>query len=213
MSKDPAVLFYTSDFLTGTLTMKDDEVGKYIKLLCLQHQKGRLTPIDMLFICKTYVENVYNKFQKDKDGNYYNKRMEDESIKRKKYSESRRRNISKRYEPTYVKHMEDEDENAIKDVNVIDNKINFIDFWNLYDKKTGRPNCEKKWNKLSLTDQEEVMEYIPRYKTAQPDKQYRKNPETFINQKGWKDEIIKGGQSPRGTVDFNEVAAEIEKYS
>ena len=43
MSKDPAILFYTGDFITGTLTMTDDQRGKYILLLCLQHQKGRLT--------------------------------------------------------------------------------------------------------------------------------------------------------------------------
>ena len=55
MGTDPAILFYTSDFLTGTLTMSDKNVGKYIRLLCLQHQKGRLTEQDMLFICSTYV--------------------------------------------------------------------------------------------------------------------------------------------------------------
>jgi hypothetical protein len=54
MSKDPAILFYTSDFLTGTFTMTDEQVGKYIRLLCLQHQKGSLTEKDMLKICKTY---------------------------------------------------------------------------------------------------------------------------------------------------------------
>ena len=32
MSKDPAVLFYTSDFLTGTMTMNDSQVGQYIRL-------------------------------------------------------------------------------------------------------------------------------------------------------------------------------------
>ena len=49
MSKDPAVLFYTSDFLSGTFTMTNEQVGKYIRLLCLQHQKGRLTEKDKAF--------------------------------------------------------------------------------------------------------------------------------------------------------------------
>ena len=52
MSKDPAVLFYTSDFLTGTMTMTNDQVGMYIRLLCLQHQKNFLSEKDMLSICK-----------------------------------------------------------------------------------------------------------------------------------------------------------------
>jgi len=118
--KDPAVLFYTSDFISGTLTMSDEDVGKYIRLLCLQHQKGHLTEKDMLYICSTYVEDVYEKFEIDADGLYYNKRMENETKKRKKYSESRRKNILNRYKqkgisaPTYVAthvlHMENENE-------------------------------------------------------------------------------------------------------
>lgn len=117
--KDPAVLLYTNDFLSGTYTMTDDQVGKYIKLLCLQHQKGRLTEKDMLSVCKTYDEDIYCKFKRDGD-TYYNERMAVEAEKRSKYSESRRNNrkdkpktnnkedmnnISKRY----VQHMENED--------------------------------------------------------------------------------------------------------
>jgi hypothetical protein len=34
------------------------------------------------------------------------------------------------------------------------------------------------------------MAYIPRYKLHQPDKQYRKNPATFLYQRSWEDEII-----------------------
>ncbi|TRZ80528.1 DUF1376 domain-containing protein [bacterium] len=49
--KDPAVLFYTQDFITGTILMTDEQRGKYIMLLCLQHQNGKLTERDMLKIC------------------------------------------------------------------------------------------------------------------------------------------------------------------
>lgn len=113
MAKDPAVLFYTSDFLAGTMTMQNEHVGMYIRLLCLQHQKGVLTENDMTYICKTYVEDVYTKFKKDKDGNYYNERLKYEALKRKNYSESRRKNVQKRYS-TYVVHMENENENINK---------------------------------------------------------------------------------------------------
>jgi hypothetical protein len=34
------------------------------------------------------------------------------------------------------------------------------------------------------------MEYIPKYKEAQPDKLFRKDPATFLNNKSWNDEII-----------------------
>lgn len=93
--KDPAFLFYSSDFLSGTMLMTDEEVGQYIKLLCLQHQKGHLKEKDMLNICKTYNEDIFSKFKKDEEGNYYNERLEHEANKRKAYSESRRNNRNK----------------------------------------------------------------------------------------------------------------------
>jgi len=40
MAKDPAFLFYTSDFLTGTMFLSHEQTGIYIRLLCSQHQHG-----------------------------------------------------------------------------------------------------------------------------------------------------------------------------
>ena len=82
MSKDPAVLFYTSDFISGTLTMSYEQKGKYIILLCLQHQQGKLSYEDMMNICGTYDEKIFSKFEKDEEGFYYNQRMRDEAEKR-----------------------------------------------------------------------------------------------------------------------------------
>lgn len=74
--------------------------------------------------------------------------------------------------------------------------FSFSEFWNLYDKKVGRKDLlEKKWLKLSDKDREKAMKYIPRYKEVTPDKQFRKNPESFLNQKSWNDELITGVNS------------------
>lgn len=66
----------------------------------------------------------------------------------------------------------------------------FMMFWNLYDKKVGKEKCQKLWFKLSKKDKGECLDYIPLYKQAQPDKKFRKNPETFLRNKSWKDELI-----------------------
>ena len=67
----------------------------------------------------------------------------------------------------------------------------FSDFWDLYDKKVGsKKKLEKKWEKISEEDRTKIREYIPRYKKSQPDKMFRKNPETFLNNESWNDEII-----------------------
>ena len=193
MAKDPAVLFYTSDFLSGTFTMDNEQVGKYIRLLCLQHQKGKLTEKDMLSICKAYDNEIWDKF-KVEDGLYYNDRMYNETIRRQKFSESRRNNAkSPKKESTceaYAKHMETETEN--RNITINENiNIDFDWFWNEYDKKIGeKQKLKKKWNKLTDEERQNAMNYLDLYKQSVPDKQFRKNPETFLNNKSWNDEII-----------------------
>jgi hypothetical protein len=127
MSKDPAFLFYSSDFLTGTMFMDNEQVGKFIRLMCAQHQKGRLSEKDMLKICGTHDEDIFEKFALDGAGLYYNERLEQEVEKRKAYSESRRNNRKKKEDMidtslSYVQHMENENENIIDNV-VIDKPI------------------------------------------------------------------------------------------
>lgn len=111
MAKDPALLFYTNDFLAGTYTMSDEQVGKYIRLLCLQHQKYELTKKDMMNICKTYDKDIFEKFKLE-NGVYYNVRLREEAERRKAYSESRRKNRGS--EKTYVEHMETVTETVTK---------------------------------------------------------------------------------------------------
>lgn len=115
VAKDPALLFYTSDFLTGTMFMSNEQVGKYIRLLCAQHQQGRLTHQHMINICQTYDKTVFDKFTVDEDGLYFNQRLEIEIVRRKNYSESRSKNrLSKKTsESTYVPHMETVTENSL----------------------------------------------------------------------------------------------------
>lgn len=130
--KDPAFLFYSSDFLTGTMLMTNEDVGKYIRLLCLQHQKGHLKEKEMLSICEEYNEDIFNKFEKDNEGNYYNKRLEYEANKRRAYSESRRNNRKKKeiYEEdmknicnSYEEHMGNENINInTNDIETRDNR-------------------------------------------------------------------------------------------
>ena len=207
MAKDPAVLFYTSDFLSGTFTMTNEQVGKYIRLLCLQHQKGKLTEKDMLSICKAYDFEIWDKFIKDGD-TFYNERMYNETIRRQKFSESRRNNAkSSKNDSTskaYAKHMETETE-TINETIIEDVNIAFDWFWKDYDKRVGdKTKLKKKWNKLSDEERQNAMNYIELYKQAVPDKQFRKNPETFLNNKSWNDEIIKST-----TNNYSKVAAKV----
>lgn len=68
----------------------------------------------------------------------------------------------------------------------------FEKFWKLYDKKVERTKCERLWSKLSKADKQKIFERLPEYIQNTPDKQYRKNPSTYLNprEKRWLDEII-----------------------
>ena len=117
MAKDPAFLFYSNDFLTGTYTMSDEQVGKYIRLLCLQHQKGTLSQTDMDKVCGKYDKDIYDKFVK-LDNGYVNQRLLEESIRRNNYCDSRRNNRKKKivdnaqsHVTDMLYHMENENEN------------------------------------------------------------------------------------------------------
>jgi uncharacterized phage protein (TIGR02220 family) len=91
--KDPAFLFYSKDFLTGVSDLTNEEVGQYIKLLCIQHQKGHLTERAMNVAVGTVSEFVLAKFEKDEHGLYYNERLEIEAAKRANYTKGRRDNL------------------------------------------------------------------------------------------------------------------------
>lgn len=72
--------------------------------------------------------------------------------------------------------------------------LSFDNIWSLYGKKGNKKTSERKWGKLSTTAKEKAMAYILAYVEATPDKQYRKNFETFLNQECWNDELPSNNQ-------------------
>lgn len=103
MKKDPAILFYTQDFLTGVQDLTMEERGQYITLLCLHHQKGRLKLKAIKVAVPGVSEDVLAKFDIDGDGLYYNKRLEEEKQRRDKY----RKNQSERAKESWKKRRSD----------------------------------------------------------------------------------------------------------
>jgi hypothetical protein len=81
----------------------------------------------------------------------------------------------------------------------------FDDFWNLYDKKDDRPKCEKKYKSIKQEAREKIMEHLELYVRSTPDKKFRKNPLTYLNNESWENEIIipQNGKSitRQGTLD------------
>jgi uncharacterized protein YdaU (DUF1376 family) len=123
MTKDPAFLFYTSDFITGVSFLSMEERGQYITALCLLHQHGGFLPKEDVEIAVGKLSRrVMTKFIVGKDDVIHNKRLLDETIKRNAFCESRRKSRTSNIRRTHVKRMENENENE----DVIVNKNVFI---------------------------------------------------------------------------------------
>ena len=126
--KDPAFLFYSQDFFMGTYGMTDAQVGRYIRLMCLQHTKGHLSEDVMAGAMGGELDAaVMSKFKIDENGLYYNERLEEEVSKRKRYSESRSKNRMSKSE-SHDNHMnnicESHDEHMENENIVINNTTN-----------------------------------------------------------------------------------------
>lgn len=81
------------------------------------------------------------------------------------------------------------EKNYKNEKNIIEVYPTFEDFWNLYDNKKDKEVCKPKWEKLTQKEKEDIMNYLPAYIQSTPDKQYRKNPKTFLSNKSWNNEI------------------------
>lgn len=127
MAKDPAFLFYPGDWLGGTMTFSRSHKGAYMDLLMCQFNHGHMDIEDI----KTILGSDYNsmwesklksKFIQDENKKYFNQKLDNESLKRKHYTKSRKDNLShiKDHMDTHMsKHMENENENRDKDLNVV----------------------------------------------------------------------------------------------
>lgn len=142
MSKDPAFLFYSGDFLTGISDLTFEERGQYITLLCIQHQKGRLTKKAIQIAVPNATADVLAKFTQDDEGLFYNKRLEIEAIKRKEHAEKQRQRAldgwKKRKENKVSSStatanatalpLEDENEDEIESIDLNESVIKTIEF-------------------------------------------------------------------------------------
>lgn len=126
MAKDPAFLFYSQDFFTGVADLTFEDRGKFISILCLMHQKGRLKEETIRFLVGSVSVSLKSKFLVDENGFWYNQRLEFEIAARVNFVNSRKINGLKGGRPKASgkpKHnlMEDEDVNEIEDENVLEN--------------------------------------------------------------------------------------------
>ena len=103
--------------------------------------------------------------------------------------------------PTEPKKADSVSVSVSDSVNVSDKEekeiYSFGDFWSVYDKKVDVKKCKYRYSKLSPADQQKIKNTISDYVTANAEKQFRKNPLTYLNGECWKDEIEMQPQQKR----------------
>lgn len=66
----------------------------------------------------------------------------------------------------------------------------FEDFWQAFSKKEDKHKCQQQWGTLTPAEQYAAFERVPAYVLATPEKRFRKNPLTWLNNKCWLDEEL-----------------------
>lgn len=156
MAKDPAFLFYSQDFLVGTITMSMEDKGRYITLLCLMHQSGRLDEKTIVQVVGEFTAPLRDKFKQDENGFFYNERLEYETKKRNEYTESRRNNAKRTKNNTHIK------ESDISNEHMLEHMVEHMENINIdisITKEDSISLLESKKNKL----REELSKYLDTY--------------------------------------------------
>jgi len=134
--------------------------------------------------------------------------------------------LNKALDKALIKHSTKQSESIVQSIDSINKQINnkplnqetinketvdceildpypFNEFWDMYDKKVNREKSENKYKKLTLEEKQKIFETLPDYVLSTPDKKFRKNPDTYLNNKSWKDEIIKKNSFTGGAKKSN----------
>ena len=108
MAKAPAFQFYYDRFNSSTSLWDDAQVGKYVRLMICQANKGFVTDRELAKVASGD-EDVLSKFVKISDGKFANEVLSEILAARDAYSANRANNrksgVSKKKEQTHDNHM------------------------------------------------------------------------------------------------------------
>ena len=67
----------------------------------------------------------------------------------------------------------------------------------MYDKKVDKKKTLTAWGRLTAEKRRKIIEYVPSYVSSTPNRRFRKNPLTFLNNESWENEIIQDRNDTR----------------
>lgn len=170
--KDPALLWYFSDWFSGTATLTRHQKGAYMDLLSIQFNQGKLALDEIKTILGSDFGSTWPTLQKKfkfEDNLYFNERLQYEKDKRANFTESRRKNA--KHMP---KHMEDINE----DINITSIKNAYGEFENVF---LSQSEFEKLVTRFKTDDNVKILiEELSRYITSIGKDKYKSHYATII---------------------------------
>lgn len=160
VTRDPAILVYTSDLIRMMADLTFEEKGQFMTLLLLQHQHGEVSDKVIKLQVPNVSPDVLAKFEKGEEG-YWCLEWASWIQKRRDYAESRRKNSVKRkknennYDTPYdieiistTKTHDDTYNNTCDDETINTTKSYDNSHEDTYTKHTVKVNVKEKENKI-----------------------------------------------------------------
>jgi len=229
----PYFKFTPTEWLTGDITFEELNVqGLFINICALYWQRdGVLSLEDIIrrYKREDLIKELSGRFFSVSDGFISVKFLDEQLLERKHLITQNKINGEKGGRPKATPPLEEkptanpplsdgkpkltnieEEEELRRRREEEKNKRNseFEIFWNVYDKKVDSKKCKHKFIQLSQADIEKILKTIHPYVRANPDRQFRKNPLTYLNGNCWNDEII--FKSPQNGT--NNVTQQVQIY-
>ena len=170
------------------------------------------------------IEEVYyvltKFFENDGHGNWINKRCDEEIAhyhsKQEQAVKAGKASAQARFNKRSTSVQPTNNQEPINNKQIKLKPIGFDLFWDVYDKKVGKPNAQKEWSKANIDENllKIVLEQAKKY-VLSTEKQFRKDPERWIKYRGWENEIIantaqKATEMPLGSDKQIEEAYRVE---
>ena len=93
--------------------------------------------------------------------------------------------------------------------------FDFCDFWEVYDKKIDKKKCESIYAKIKEDDRQKIKDTITLYVAINKEKQFRKNPQTYLNGRNWEDDLtdVKNANQTDAEKRINSTPVEKRKWT
>ena len=182
--------FRVADFYTKTMRLTNEQVGRYIRLLCDEWINGPLQEVDA---------DLEKFFESSPEG-WVNKTLEEERKEAIKRYDNATAGAAARWggnagadaaaypgDDANQNQNQNNNKELQSEAELIDGSFDL--FWDLYDYKKGKEKARALWKDIKEDEREAIFNYIPAYKLTTPDKEFRKHPATFLRNRSWEDEL------------------------